>query len=121
MPTLASFAAERDIDWRQKLRWIDDKNGRDARRRRGRKCHQFAALAASPVAMVSMQLDDTEGKVEAQNLPGTIDEHSSWQLLTEALVEDFMNHPSLDRIGKLMAENGRDNRVREQREVHHGN
>ena len=65
------------------------------------------AMAASPVAMVSVQLDDLCGQVEAQNLPGTIDEHPNWRRRCTVAVEDFDSTLGLTELGEMMRDAGR--------------
>ena len=50
---------------------------------------QFASLPNSPAQLVSVQLDDVFGEVEAQNLPGTINEHPNWRRRSPISVEEF--------------------------------
>jgi len=133
-PTLNGFAQGRDIDWWQKLGWIADPVAKSARRKRKKEHAQLSdlaspqssvsttegtdapgtlnrsvhrALASSDVAMVSVQLDDIEGKVDAQNLPGTIDQHPNWQRRSTTPVEEIHQLWELEEMGHLMAENGR--------------
>ena len=64
-------------------------------------------LARSPAALVSVQLDDILGEAEAQNLPGTVDEHPNWRRPHGEPVEAFSNDQSLGQVAALMAANGR--------------
>ena len=129
-PTLKGFCEGRDIDWWQKLGWIDAQKRNDLHHERAEEVEELgrlktqsspyseldpinhtvhASLAASPVALLSVQLDDIEGQNEAQNLPGTIDEHPNWRRRTKTPVEDIASHSGLKEMGKVMAENGRAN------------
>lgn len=46
-------------------------------------------LADAPSVLTALQIDDLMGQVEAQNLPGTIDEHPNWRRRMPVAVEDF--------------------------------
>ncbi len=136
-PTLRGFAAGRDIECWKRLGWISDLSAKDAHRKRQGECEQLAnleagpagdngmtsksesrklsdtvhsALARSPVAMVSVQLDDIEGRADAQNLPGTIDEHPNWQRRSKTPVDELSHFPNLQHMGRMMRKNGRSNR-----------
>ncbi|ABG32397.1 4-alpha-glucanotransferase [Roseobacter denitrificans] len=100
-PTLAGFWQGRDIDWWHRLGWIDASDAARARRARVQEKRQlvatpapkrlprkvtaavrdkvYADLAASPAALVAVQLDDMLSLTEAQNLPGTVDAHPNWR------------------------------------------
>nr|WP_319383686.1 4-alpha-glucanotransferase [uncultured Roseibium sp.] len=120
-PTLYGYCAGRDIDWWQRLDWIDaDGAGqlRDDRRSSvaalvpagsepGPAIH--ARLAYAPVAMTSVQLDDILGEEEAQNLPGTIDEHSNWRRIYDAPLETLGSLPALNETAGIMQAAGRAN------------
>ena len=120
-PTLHGFCAGRDIEWWHRLGWIDAAEKAEAQKDRAQDCRALAALdpaadigtavhtamAASPVAMVSVQLDDLYDRVEAQNLPGTIDEHPNWRRRCRVPVEHLRNDPALRALGQTMRAKGR--------------
>lgn len=132
-PTLNGFATGEDITWWQKLNWIDESHAatnRDARKQEVADLADLAplspqdahgtasefdqlnssvhrALANSPVTMVSVQLDDIEGNIDAQNLPGTIDEHPNWRRLYSTPIAAINDLPNLKHISGLMADGGR--------------
>lgn len=131
-PTLKGYFEGRDIDWWQKLDWIDADGASDAKSQRQREIaglcdwkspsddeavdkHSFdhlntcvhSALAGSQIAMISVQLDDVLGEAEAQNLPGTIDEHPNWRRRCKIPVEALKTDDSLIRIAKLMKDGAR--------------
>ena len=136
-PTLKGFSKSRDIEWWQKLGWIDHAKRTEVEdERRGdvgalfgmadtalseqdgrsfaslsRRVH--GAMATSPVAMVSVQLDDLCGAVEAQNLPGTIDEHPNWRRPSEVLVEQISELPGLHDVSRIMMKSGRNKQIAE--------
>ena len=138
-PTLKGFLTGRDIDWWEKLGWIDGREEQTARIRREAEIRDLLALndetpnldptpprvdpltnlhealAISPVAMVSVQLDDLLGEIEAQNLPGTIDEHPNWSRRCKLPVERIGSLPGLVQVSRIMAEHGRSKRVMEPR------
>ncbi len=66
-----------------------------------------AAMAQSPVSMISVQLDDILGEVEAQNLPGTIHEHPNWRRPCSVKLEDLPQLNEFKRLGEIMNKNGR--------------
>lgn len=118
-PTLQGYAQGRDIDWWQRLGWIDDAA---AAHERGRRMQDVVTLrghapnlqdavhwllAASPADMVCVQLDDALGSIEAQNLPGTVHEHLNWQRRYPVSVDELATHPELTTIGGCMADHGR--------------
>ncbi len=135
-PTLNGFAQGQDIDWWERLSWVDEQTATEARSEREIESAQLkdlssqlpnltphnenskldlmshsvhGALASSPVTMISVQLDDVEGKVEAQNLPGTIDEHPNWCRRSSTPTDDLQRHSGLAQIGQLMTLNHRSN------------
>ena len=136
-PTLKGFWKGCDIDWWQRLGWIDAQRAIEIRDRRGSKirglmspdqtevgqCQEHevpetygypdiservhSTLAGSDAAMVSVQLDDIFGQSGAQNLPGTIDEHPNWRRRSKMSIEAFKQNASFQKIGLLMTNNGR--------------
>ncbi|GMG82635.1 4-alpha-glucanotransferase [Paralimibaculum aggregatum] len=129
-PTLKGFWDGRDIDWWQRLGWIDEGGAEETRRRRAgdrqallglagpaeagaapsfadarRSVHR--ALAVSPAEIVSVQIDDLCAQREAQNLPGTTDAHPNWQQRCGLPVERFAEGLGLDEIRRVMQEAGR--------------
>lgn len=132
-PTVKGFSHGRDIDWWQKLGWIDEPAAKEAQNSRQKECAELlslsdtqdsddekidqefdqaihAILASSPVAMISVQMDDLDDQIEAQNLPGTIDEHPNWRRRSVRSVDMLSDHPKLKAIGQLMAECGRNSK-----------
>ena len=131
-PTLKGFFHGHDIDWWQKLNWIDADGALQARANRQDEIAGIcawrqasgdadsdersfnhlnicvhSALANSDVAMVSVQLDDVLGEIEAQNLPGTINQHPNWRRRCKIPVEAFADNDNLLKIAKLMHQGAR--------------
>ena len=113
-PTMRGFRQGRDIDWWRRLGWIDADGEARARARRATDIGALdgfgdvhAAMAASPAAMLSVQMDDLSGEVEAQNLPGTVDGHPNWQRRCRVPVEGMRDDPVLRETGTIMDSNGR--------------
>ena len=128
-PTLKGFWKGRDIDWWRKLGWIDDAKAAENRQGREREkadllaldgsdmqagssfgdvsTHIHGLLAQSPAAMVSVQLDDVLGHCEAQNLPGTTDEHPNWRRRCKLPLESFEGDARFSRLGRQMEQSGR--------------
>ncbi|MGC3937481.1 4-alpha-glucanotransferase [Roseobacter sp. EG26] len=127
-PTLSGFWQGQDIAWWHKLGWIDDTEKSKATDRRQQEKSDLLGLppakasvcnvsdfrtcvhenlAQSPAALVAVQLDDLLDVPDAQNLPGTIDEHPNWRRKTTVSVEDIANHPNLTQTAELMTKAGR--------------
>ncbi len=119
-PTMSGFAKGRDIDWWQKMNWISPAQADVAYATRvgevqdlggfgesGLSQSIHSAMAKSPSAMVSVQFDDITEQDEAQNLPGTIDEHPNWRRRSPISVEDVATLPRLEETGQIMQAAGR--------------
>lgn len=129
-PTLAGFLSSKDIDWWQKLDWIDEEKGSEMREMRDVELSQILSLAGmkpqgapipyamlrdaaygllanSQTAMVSAQLDDVFGSTEAQNLPGTIDAHPNWQQKYPLNVDQFSADARLAAMAEIMRRHAR--------------
>jgi 4-alpha-glucanotransferase len=129
-PTLAGYMQGRDIDWWEKLGWIDKQCAEDARLTRVEEVQQlrriggcigsrsddsfsalrhgvYNALAGAASAMVAVSLDDVFGEVEAQNLPGTITRHPNWQRRYKLPVQAFPDDSGLSEVAEVMAANRR--------------
>ncbi|MCP3969901.1 MAG: 4-alpha-glucanotransferase [Rhodobacteraceae bacterium] len=121
-PTIDGFWYGHDIEWWRCIGWIDaggaeDRHGQRALQRTSLRTHCgigydaspgdirlaiHSGLARSPAALVSLQLDDLCGCTEAQNLPGTIDEHPNWRRRLPVPVEQLAASAPLCQIGTLM-------------------
>lgn len=121
-PTLRGFWYGRDIEWWRRLGWLSDTGRREGHATRSRHRASLrrlcaiapgatpqqisdaiqGALARCPAQLVSIQLDDVFGVVEAQNLPGTIDDHPNWRRRLPVAVEEFGADPRLRRTAALM-------------------
>ena len=129
-PTLRGFVEGRDIDWWRRLGWIDEAETAMSRKRReadiaalakiGADAPEVAcapdrrlaksvhsALARSPAALVTAQLDDVVGQSEAQNLPGTVDEHPNWRRRYEVPLEELEAGPDLPAFAGWMQDGRR--------------
>ena len=130
-PTLRGFVTGRDIDWWRRLGWIDDATAAKSRDRRetdvaaltdlskingdtepkteqtdGLAKSVHVALARSPAALVAVQLDDVLGQAEAQNLPGTINEHPNWRRKYQTPLETMEASADMQAFAGWM-QNGR--------------
>lgn len=117
-PTVRGFETGRDIDWWESLAWIDKQETVRARAQRSRdvadlmeKCPSggfnatvHTLLARSPSTMVTAQLDDILEHAEAQNLPGTTDEHVNWRRRYGVAVEALAKDGRFQALGKVMNE-----------------
>ncbi|WP_305989448.1 4-alpha-glucanotransferase [Roseibium sp. MMSF_3544] len=118
-PTLHGFCTGRDIDWWQRLGWLDADNADRLRHEREGAVAALvpegedpataihSRLANSPAAMTSVQLDDILGETEAQNLPGTTDEHPNWRRISAVSLEDLAGVSALNETASLMRNAGR--------------
>ena len=121
-PTMAGFWHGTDIEWWREVGWISD---RERQRRHTERAQQRGSLrkvahldsdlrypdiantlqselAQSPAALVSVQLDDIFGEVDAQNLPGTINEHPNWRRRLSVPIEDMATSPDLTRLSDTL-------------------
>jgi 4-alpha-glucanotransferase len=121
-PTLEGYRTGRDIEWWQELGWISEDEavaGREARahdvagiaalmpKAENLSAAAHGALAAGPAALISVQLDDILGQVEAQNLPGTIDQHPNWRRSYGITPEQLAAHDGLNDMAEWMRSAGR--------------
>lgn len=127
-PTLKGYLTGRDIKWRDKLSKIEGRISHEALEHRERDVSALArlsdhtdgaegfdhlfdvvhgTLAASQVAMISVQLDDVLAQEEAQNLPGTIDDHPNWRRKCPLTVDELRSDPAFEVISKTMDDAGR--------------
>jgi 4-alpha-glucanotransferase len=121
-PTLQGFWYGADIEWWHRVGWLQ---GSDRAQRHAHRSRQRASLrrltglapdaqvdtiadtlqtelAKSPAALVSVQLDDVFGELDAQNLPGTINEHPNWRRRLSVPVEQMPGTDALGRIAGVM-------------------
>ena len=117
-PTVRGFETGRDIDWWERLAWIDKQEAVRARTQRSRDVADLleqcpsdgfnatvhTLLARSPSTMVTAQLDDILEHAEAQNLPGTTDEHVNWRRRYGVAVEVLAVDGRFQALGKVMNE-----------------
>ncbi len=121
-PTLNGFWHGTDIEWWHRVGWLDGTHRADRHAHRSRQraslrkvCALTAdasistvvdtihsALAKSPAALVSVQMDDVFGELEAQNLPGTIDEHPNWRRRLGVPIEGMEQSRALRHIAEVM-------------------
>ncbi len=110
-PTLRGFWYGTDIRWWQTMGWqseaetrarLDQRSSQRAGLREmcnipfdagpaqiARAIH--GALLNGPSVLTALQLDDLLGQVEAQNLPGTIDQHPNWRRRLPVPVAELAN------------------------------
>ena len=121
-PTLNGFWHGTDIDWWQRVGWLSsgDRAARHSHRAKQRASLRdvcaipstapmgdiadtiHRGLAQSPAALVSVQMDDVFGELEAQNLPGTINEHPNWRRRLSVPVEAMEQSAALLHISGVM-------------------
>lgn len=118
-PTVRGYETGRDIDWWQKLSWIEAPAADDMRHQRNSQVAAFkgigdfqtsihARLAHSNASLVAVQLDDILGVIEAQNLPGTIDAHPNWRRKYDVTLEELPQDAKLKATAAVMRDAGRD-------------
>ncbi|MGP6089004.1 4-alpha-glucanotransferase [Antarctobacter jejuensis] len=121
-PTLKGFWYGQDIAWWQKMGWLGTsaaaaRHSERARQRGGLRVQcglpplagseqiaeaVQAKLSTAPSALVALQLDDLLGELDAQNLPGTIDEHPNWRRRAPVTVEALRELPALKRLRDII-------------------
>ncbi len=117
-PTVKGYEVGRDIDWWHKLDWInaDVATAMHAQRRgeidamldvKAFETTILNLLAQSNADLVAVQLDDVLSEAEAQNLPGTIDQHPNWRRKYDVSLETLANDPRLKATAAIMIDNGR--------------
>ncbi len=117
-PTVKGFKTGRDIDWWHDLGWVEADAVDHLRASRRADVEKLQGegdfvtaihgrLARSNAGLVAVQLDDVLSTVEAQNLPGTIDEHPNWRRKYTASVEELNDKNRLGGVAALMTQAGR--------------
>ncbi|MEP5728628.1 MAG: 4-alpha-glucanotransferase [Sulfitobacter sp.] len=117
-PTVKGYEIGRDVDWWEKLDWIDGPAAETLRQDRAREVAAFngggdfrtnihARLAYSDANLVAVQLDDIEATPEAQNLPGTIDQHPNWRRKYDVALNILPQHACLTETAAMMRDAGR--------------
>jgi len=119
-PTIRGFASARDVDWWEKLGSLSAEQAAHLREMRlwnvaalqrmspselsdfTSAVHQLLARASAE--LVCLQLDDIMGETEAQNLPGTIDEHPNWRRRYDQRLEALAKDSRLIDLAKVMAQ-----------------
>lgn len=121
-PTLKGYYHGADIDWWQKLGWVETDQIDAAKHQRQHEITSILAtanqpqstdyvsfrdgihniLASSPAVMVTLQSDDIFEVEQATNLPGTVEQHPNWQRRHTVKVENFAQNVKLKNIGDLM-------------------
>jgi 4-alpha-glucanotransferase len=103
LPTLAGFAAGRDIDARRAADLVDhaghasqwasrrDELGRleDALQRAGFAGDPLGFVLATPCALAIVNQEDLTGETEQQNLPASTWQHPNWRRKMKVAVEDL--------------------------------
>jgi 4-alpha-glucanotransferase len=122
-PTLSGFWHGTDIDWWKRVGWLSsgDRAARHSQRAKQRASLRdvcaipstariggivdaiHGGLAHSPAALVSVQMDDVFGELEAQNLPGTINEHPNWRRRLSLPIDAMEQSAALLHISDVMS------------------
>lgn len=122
-PTIRGFETANDIDWWEKLGSLDGPTAAHFREQRKGDVAALMALpdtestnlvqavhevlAAGSAEMICLQLDDILEQEDAQNLPGTIDQHPNWQRIHGVPVDELAQSNGLVNTAQLMRANGR--------------
>ncbi|MCK0122724.1 4-alpha-glucanotransferase [Loktanella sp. F6476L] len=117
-PTVKGYETGHDIDWWENLSWVDRETAENMREQRKADVSRYTEngdfstnvhgmLAGSSACFAAVQLDDVLGAKEAQNLPGTIDEHPNWRRKYDIALEDLNDAPALNAMAALMTDAGR--------------
>ncbi|MEP1387723.1 MAG: 4-alpha-glucanotransferase [Yoonia sp.] len=117
-PTVKGYETGHDIDWWENLSWVDRETAENMREQRKADVSRYTEngdfnanvhgiLAGSSACLTAVQLDDVLGAKEAQNLPGTIDEHPNWRRKYDIALEDLNDAPALKAMAALMTGAGR--------------
>lgn len=117
-PTVKGYETGRDIDWWADLTWIDGSTAQGMRHQRATEVDAFKGdgdftqrihkvLAQSNACLVAVQLDDIIENIEAQNLPGTIDEHPNWRRKYNVALDMLSQDAGLKTTAAIMAGAGR--------------
>lgn len=112
-PTVKGYQTGRDIDWWERLSWVDAPSANAMRESRsaelaayhggaGFQAQIHAQLAQSKAALVAVQLDDVLGAVDAQNLPGTIDQHPNWRRKYDVALDSLRADARLGETADLL-------------------
>lgn len=124
-PTLSGFEKGKDIDWWASLDIVDAATAKTLHTERQIKVEEFkntgsvadgrvdddsieftdlihTGLSKSTAAMVNVQLEDILRMEDAQNLPGTVDEHPNWRRRYPTLVENLDKLDGFERIVEQM-------------------
>lgn len=121
-PTIRGFWRGRDIEWWRAIGWLSRDRAMELHAARAvqrnslrRHCTispeadledicgaVHTELGKSPAELVTVQLDDLLGSEQAQNLPGTIDEHPNWRRPAPVAVEEFVVEQGLKDIRNWM-------------------
>jgi 4-alpha-glucanotransferase len=123
LPPLAGWAVGRDIEERRRLGFLDAGGAAEdlvARRRDVRALRRALGvprtgderelilaglrhLGQSDAPLVAVALDDLVGASDAQNLPGTVDEHPNWRRRTERRRDTLGSTRVIEAVGTLAA------------------
>ena len=119
LPTLAGFAAARDIEARRAAGLIDEAEAQrqldsrrqdvarleEALREAGCPGDPLAFLLSTPSALAIVNQEDLTGETEQQNLPGSTSEYPNWRRKMKVPVEQF--GPLAEKLRAAIAASGR--------------
>jgi 4-alpha-glucanotransferase len=119
LPTVAGFAAGRDIEARREAGLISESeyheraasraqekaNLDDALRQAGFESDPIGFLLSTPCALAIVNQEDLTGEMDQQNLPGTTHEYPNWRRKMKVAVEDL--GPIVETLRSAIARSGR--------------
>jgi len=119
LPTIAGFAAGRDIEARREAGLISESEYHEraaarmqekarldeALRNAGFEGDPIGFLLSTPCALAIVNQEDLTGEMEQQNLPGTTHEYPNWRRKMKVAVEDL--GPMIERLRAAIARSGR--------------
>lgn len=119
LPTLAGFAAARDVEARREAGLIDETTYREQRARRveerekldqalreaGYEHDPLGFLLSTPCVLAIINQEDLTGETEQQNLPGSTWQHPNWRRKMKVALEDL--GPLARKLGEKIARSGR--------------
>jgi 4-alpha-glucanotransferase len=119
LPTIAGFAAGRDIEARREAGLISESEYHEraatrmeekarldeALRNAGFEGDPIGFLLSTPCALAIMNQEDLTGEIDQQNLPGTTHEYPNWRHKMKVAVEDL--RPMAETLRAAIARSGR--------------
>ncbi|KAF0677504.1 4-alpha-glucanotransferase [Profundibacterium mesophilum] len=120
LPTWAGWRKGRDLDWWERLGTLEGEALSQARAKREREVAALeqvvggqgdeallSYLAATPAALVAIQIEDILGLDEQPNLPGTVYDHPNWRRRLPVSMHELDRLSGTLQAARIMAQAGR--------------